>query len=173
MSKGLLCVFTGDGKGKTTAALGMVLRAAGQGLHCLILQFIKGAWVYGELMALEQLENVKIRTLGSGFTWTKDSMEEDRRLAVAGWDLAAAEIRRAEYDMIVLDELNVVLSYGLLAVEDVVPVLRDRPAHLHVVVTGRNAPEMIIAAADLVTEMRPVKHPYRDQGIKAQKGIEF
>jgi cob(I)alamin adenosyltransferase len=124
-------------------------------------------------MALERFENVRIQPLGSGFTWSKDSLDEDRRLAAAGWELAVAEIGRAEYDIIVLDELNVVLSYGLLAVEDVVSVLRGRPSHLHIVATGRNAPEMLLEEADLVTEMRPVKHPYRDQGIKAQRGIEF
>jgi cob(I)alamin adenosyltransferase len=166
-------VYTGDGKGKTTAALGMVLRAAGHDLRCLVLQFIKGAWVYGELKALERFENVKIQQLGSGFTWRKESLDEDRRLAVLGWELAVAEIARAEYDIIVLDELNIVLSYGLLSVEEVVPVLVGRPEHLHILSTGRNAPDMLIEAADLVTEMRMVKHPYRDKGIKAQRGIEF
>jgi cob(I)alamin adenosyltransferase len=173
VTQGLLCVYTGDGKGKTTAALGMVLRALGQDLRCLVLQFIKGAWAYGELTSLGRLENVRIQPLGTGFTWRKESLDEDRRLALAGWELAAAEISRAEYDLIVLDEINIVLSYGLLPVEEVVPILLGRPEHLHIVCTGRNAPDMLLEAADLVTEMRAVKHPYRDQGIKAQRGIEF
>ncbi|MFP5214032.1 MAG: cob(I)yrinic acid a,c-diamide adenosyltransferase [Acidobacteriota bacterium] len=173
MQKGLLVVFTGNGKGKTTAALGMALRAAGHGMRVLILQFIKGAWVYGELKALERFEEVCIRPLGTGFTWKKESLDEDRELARRGWELAAREIREGNYDMVVLDELNIVLSYGLLSIEEVLPVLDTRPEGLHLVVTGRNAPEELIRSADLVTEMRQVKHPYHNAGIKAQKGVEF
>ena len=170
---GLLIVITGNGKGKTTAALGMVLRAAGHGLRVLILQFIKGAWSYGELDALEHLPTVSIEPLGSGFTWNKSNLEEDRRLAQAGWQRAAREIRSGKYHMIVLDELHYVLSYGLLDAETVLAALVNRPPHLHIVTTGRNAPDELIRAADLVTEMHQVKHPYHDQGIAAQKGIEF
>ncbi len=173
MRKGLLLVFTGDGKGKTTAALGMVLRASGHGMRALILQFIKGSWTYGELEACRRLPGVTIRPLGSGFTWKKESMEEDRRLALEGWQVAAEAIWRGEHDLIVLDELNLVLSYGLLPVTDVLEVIRARPGHVHVVVTGRGAPEELMAAADAVTEMRLVKHHYRDQKIPAQRGIEF
>jgi cob(I)alamin adenosyltransferase len=169
----LLIVFTGSGKGKTTAALGMALRAAGHGMRVLILQFIKGSWPYGELQALEQLEGVRIHPLGTGFTWKKESLDEDRELARVGWEMAAHEIRQAQYDMIVLDELNYVLSYGLLPLEEITTTLKDRPSRLHVVVTGRNAPEKLLEMADLVTEMRMVKHPYHDQGVKAQQGIEF
>lgn len=171
--KGLLVVFTGMGKGKTTAALGMALRAAGHGMHVLVLQFIKGTWPYGELRALEGMEQIEIKPLGSGFTWKKESLDEDRKLAESGWEEAVSEIRRGHFRMIVLDELNVVLSYGLLPLEPVLSVLADRPPGVHVVVTGRNAPEDLIAMADLVTEMKLVKHPYRDRGLKAQKGIEF
>lgn len=173
MSNGLLIVFTGSGKGKTTAALGMALRAAGHGMRVLILQFIKGAWSYGELHALEKFDNVLIKPLGTGFTWKKENLDEDRRLAVKGWEEAIREINLAEYDIIVLDELNYVLSYGLLPLELVLQGLKGRPQTLHVVVTGRNAPQELIEMADLVTEMRLVKHPYADKGIKAQKGIEF
>jgi cob(I)alamin adenosyltransferase len=173
MKKGLLVVFTGNGKGKTTAALGMALRAAGHGMRVLILQFIKGAWPYGELEALERFEEIQIKPLGTGFTWKKDNQDEDRELAKKGWEQAVDEIRKADYDIIVLDELNVVLSYGLLALEPVLDALSNRPQGLHVVVTGRNGPQELIQIADLVTEMRLVKHPYHDQGIKAQKGIEF
>jgi cob(I)alamin adenosyltransferase len=171
--KGLLVVFTGNGKGKTTAALGMAVRAAGHGMKVLILQFIKGAWTYGELHSLGKMEEVEIKPLGSGFTWKKESLEEDRGLAEAGWEEAVSEMRRSHYDMIVLDELNVVLSYGLLPREAVVETLKNRPAKPHIVVTGRNAPDELIAIADLVTEMKEIKHPFRDRGLKAAKGIEF
>jgi len=173
MRRGLLLVFTGNGKGKTTAALGMVLRASGHGMRALILQFIKGSWAYGELEACKRLPGVTIRPLGTGFTWKKESMEEDRRLATEGWVEAAEAIRRGEHDVIVLDELNYVLAYGLLPVDTVVDVLKHRPEHVHVVATGRNAPEELLAAADMVTEMRQVKHHYHDQKIAAQEGIEF
>lgn len=173
MRKGLLIVFTGNGKGKTTAALGMALRAAGHGMRVLILQFLKGTWPYGELKALERFAEVKIKPLGSGFTWKKESLDEDRELARLGWEEASDEIRGAEYDLIILDELNYVLSYGLLPLDAVLQVLSSRPAELHVVVTGRNAPEELVQLADLVTEMRQIKHPYQEKGIKAQKGVEY
>jgi cob(I)alamin adenosyltransferase len=171
--KGLLIVFTGNGKGKTTAALGMAVRAAGHSMRTLILQFIKGSWAYGELQSLEQIQQIGIKPLGSGFTWKKESLDEDRRLAEAGWEQALFEMKRGYYDIIVLDELNVVLSYGLLAKEAVLRGLQNRPPGLHIVVTGRNAPDELIEIADLVTEMKEIKHPFRDQGLKALKGIEF
>lgn len=171
--KGLLIVFTGHGKGKTTAALGMAMRAAGHGMRVLILQFIKGAWIYGELRSIQSIEQIVIKPLGSGFTWQKESLEEDRRLAEAGWEETVSEIERGHYDMIVLDELNIVLSYGLLPVKMVVDALANGTAGAHIVVTGRNAPAELIAAADLVTEMKEIKHPFRDRGLKARKGIEF
>ena len=173
MQKGLLIVFTGNGKGKTTASLGMALRAAGHGMRTLILQFIKGAWTCGEHRALERLEEVTIVPLGTGFTWKKEDLEQDRELARKGWDRAAEEIREGRYDLIILDEINYVLSYGLLPVEEVLETAGKRPDHLHLVLTGRNAPEELIVRADLVTDMRQIKHPYHDQGIKAQKGVEF
>jgi len=173
MRHGLLMVHTGEGKGKTTAALGMALRAAGHGMRVLVLQFIKGNRPTGELQALRLLPGVEAETLGSGFTWRKESLDEDRELARKGWELARTAIRDNRYDMIVLDELNVVLSKGLLPEETVLEDLRRRPDSLHVVVTGRGAPPALTDLADLVTEMRSVKHPYRDQGVKAQKGVEF
>lgn len=173
MHKGLLIVHTGNGKGKTTAALGMALRAAGHGMRVLILQFIKGTWHYGELEALKRFPEVRIEPLGSGFTWKKENLDEDRQRAQAGWERAVREIRSGNYDMIVLDELNYVLSYGLVPLTPVIEELRNRPDKLHIVITGRNSPEELIELADLVTEMRLIKHPYHDQGIKAQKGIEF
>lgn len=169
--RGLLIVFTGHGKGKTTAALGMAMRAAGHGMKVLVLQFIKGAWTYGELHSLEIIKEIEIKQLGTGFTWKKEDMEEDRRLAEAGWQQAVSEINGSGYDMIVLDELNVILSLGLLSPKTVLETLENRTTHI--VVTGRNAPEDLIAIADLVTEMKPLKHPYRDRGLKASRGIEF
>jgi cob(I)alamin adenosyltransferase len=173
MSKGLLIVFTGNGKGKTTAALGMAVRAAGHSMRTLVLQFIKGAWKYGELEALRRFDEIVIQPLGTGFTWKKENLDEDRKLAEIGWNLASEEIERGNYDIVVLDELNLVLAYGLLPAAEVLETLRRRPRGLHVVVTGRNAPDELIAAADLVTEMREIRHPYRDQSIRAQKGVEF
>ncbi len=171
--KGLLIVFTGNGKGKTTAALGMAIRAAGHGMGVLILQFIKGTWAYGELESLKDIEEVRIKTLGSGFTWKKENLDEDRELARKGWEEARSEISRGDYRMVILDELNIVLSYGLLPLQPVLDTLEQRPAGVHVVVTGRNAPDELIEIADLVTEMKVVKHPFHDRGLKAQKGIEF
>ena len=170
--RGLLIVFTGDGKGKTTAALGMALRAAGHGMRVLVLQFIKGAWTYGELLSLKKIEEIEIKPLGTGFTWKKENLEEDRCLAEAGWREAVSEINRAGYDMIVLDELNIILSLGLLPVKTVLDGLVSRTT-THIVVTGRKAPEELIALADLVTEMKVVKHPFHDRGLKASRGIEF
>jgi len=173
MSKGLLIVFTGNGKGKTTAALGMAVRAAGHSMRTLVLQFIKGAWKYGELEALKRFDEIDIKPLGTGFTWKKENMDEDRRLARIGWNLASEAIERGDYNIVVLDELNLIMAYGLLPVAEVLDALGRRPEGLHVVITGRNAPDELIAAADLVTEMREIKHPYREQSIQAQKGIEF
>jgi len=173
MRKGLLIIYTGNGKGKTTATLGLTLRAAGHGMRILILQFIKGAWHYGELDALKRFPEVTVQTLGSGFTWKKESPAEDMELAQRGWARAAEAIRRAEHDIIVLDELNYVLSYKLIPLEPVLEAIRTRREDLHVVITGRNAPKALIEMADLVTDMRQIKHPYHDKGIKAQQGIEF
>jgi cob(I)alamin adenosyltransferase len=173
MNSGLLVVFTGNGKGKTTAALGMALRAAGHGMRTLILQFIKGGRRYGELDALARLPEVHLKQLGTGFTWNKENLDEDRELARLGWQEAASAIQQGEYQMIILDELNIVLDYGLLPLGPVLDALRNRPPSLHVVVTGRNAPQELLDLADLATEMRPIKHPYHDQGIHAQQGVEY
>lgn len=171
--KGLLIVYTGHGKGKTTAALGSVLRAVGHGFRVLMLQFVKGpGWDYGELKSLSEMEGVEVRQLGSGFIWNKDSLDEDRELAKEGWGQAEEEISSGRWDMVVLDELSIVLSYGLLDEESVLKVLKERPPALTVIVTGRNASAALIDAADLVTEMKEVKHPFHE-GVKAQRGIEF
>ncbi len=168
-----MIVFTGKGKGKTTAALGMALRAAGHGMRVLILQFIKGTWHYGELEAFKKFHNVTIKPMGAGFTWKRENMDMDRKLALEGWEQALKAMASDDYDMIVLDEIHHVLFHGLLPLEQVLDSLKGRPHHLHVVLTGRNAPPALMEMADLVTEMAAIKHPYREQGIKAQKGIEF
>ena len=171
-SQGLVIVHTGDGKGKTTAALGLLLRAWGQGLRVAMFQFIKaksGNW--GESRAARKMD-VEIVPLGSGFTWTSTDLERDRALAHEGWDRCRAAIESGAYDVVVLDELTYCFTFGWLDVEEVLAVLRRRPAGQHVVITGRDATQELIDFADLVTEMRAIKHPY-DAGIKAQKGIEF
>ncbi len=171
-SKGLVIVNTGNGKGKTTAALGLLLRAWGQDLRVAMFQFIKaksGNW--GESRAARKL-GVEVVPLGSGFTWTSADLERDRALAREGWDRCRAAIESGDYDVVVLDELTYCFTFGWLEVEEVLAVLRGRPAGQHVVITGRDAPQALIDFADLVTEMRAIKHPY-DAGIKAQKGIEF
>jgi cob(I)alamin adenosyltransferase len=169
--RGLLLVHTGNGKGKSTAAFGMAFRAAGHGLKVSILQFIKGKWKTGELETAQRM-GLEMIPMGKGFTWESKNLEEDKALMREAWTAATEKILSGEYDLIILDELNYVLGYGYLPVDEVVRCLQARPPHVHVVLTGRNAPEEIISAADCVTEMRDIKHPYR-KGIPAQKGIDY
>jgi len=177
--KGLLIVHTGKGKGKSTAAFGLAVRALGNGMKVGVVQFVKGKWQTGERAVLERFpEQVEIRTMGEGFTWDTQDRARDIRAARAAWQASKEMIESCrqtppKYDLVVLDELNIVLRYDYLPLDEVVAFLRDRPAGLHVVVTGRNAKPELIEAADLVTEMTLVKHPFREQGVKAQKGIEF
>ena len=179
VEKGLLIVHTGKGKGKSTAAFGLVLRALGNGMRVGIVQFVKGKWQTGERPVLERFaDQVDLRVSGEGFTWETQDRARDIAAAEAGWAAAKEMIEAARqspprYDMLVLDELNIVLRYDYLAIAEVVAALSHRPPDLHVVVTGRNAKAELIEAADLVTEMTMVKHPFREQGVKAQKGIEF
>jgi cob(I)alamin adenosyltransferase len=171
--KGLLIVHTGTGKGKSTAAWGMVARTLGHGLKVGVVQFVKGRRETGERMFLLRFpDQVTMAVMGEGFTW--ESQDRERDIAAARAALAKAEqmLLDPELHLVVLDELNIVLRYGTLAVDEVLQVLAARRPELHVVVTGRNAPEALVEAADLVTEMRPVKHPFRE-GIKGQLGIEF
>jgi len=173
MTKGLLIVNTGEGKGKTTAALGMAMRAAGHGLRVCFIQFIKGGWRYGELEAVKRFEGlIDLHVMGKGFTWKSENLEEDARLARDAWAFACQTIDSGEYHTVVLDEFTYLLHYGMLAVEPCLEFLARRNPAQHVVITGRYAPESLIAAADLVTEMRMIKHPLKS-GVKAQKGIEF
>lgn len=173
--KGLIIVNTGDGKGKTTAALGTALRACGHGMRVLALQFIKGTWHYGELDAAKRLApEMEIAPMGEGFVDLSKQPPDPRDVAAAERCMARFEQAAASgaYDMIILDEINYVIDYGLLPVERVVEALRRRPAPLHVILTGRNARREIIDMADTVTEMKEIKHAFRN-GMKAVKGIEF
>lgn len=170
--RGLLIVYTGHGKGKTTAALGLVFRALGRGLPVAVVQFIKGKWRTGERAFAETIPGLLFLVMGHGFTWDSDDLSRDRRAAQAAWAEARRLIEAGAHAIVVLDELTYVLNYGFVPVEEVLAVIAGRPPHVHVVVTGRNAPEALAAAADLVTEMRSVKHPF-EQGMKARQGIDF
>ena len=179
VEKGLLIVHTGKGKGKSTAAFGLVARALGNGMKVGVVQFVKGKWETGERAVLERFpDQVDIRTMGEGFTWETQDRARDIEAARTAWAAAREMIEacRGEpprYDMILLDEINIVLRYDYLPLDEVVAVLDGRPEDLHVIVTGRNAKAALIEAADLVTEMTQIKHPFREQNVKAQKGIEF
>jgi len=171
--KGLTLVYTGDGKGKTTAALGVLLRAWGQDLRVVMLQFMKaqtGKW--GEIRAAERM-GVEIIPLGQGFTWTSDDLAHDRALAQECWHQCRAKIESNNYDIVIMDEITYTLTYGWLDIEEVLTTLRARNPTLHIILTGRDAPEALLEYADLVTEMREIKHPYKTQGILAQKGLDF
>jgi cob(I)alamin adenosyltransferase len=171
--RGLLIVHTGKGKGKSTAAFGLVLRCLGHGLRVGIVQFVKGVWTTGERRALERFgELVTCRAMGEGFTWDTQDRARDIAAARQAWETAKAMIADPSYRLVLLDELNIVLRYDYLPLDEVVAVLLAKPRDLHIVVTGRNARHDLIEAADLVTEMTLVKHPFRS-GVKAQIGIEF
>jgi len=171
--KGLIIVHTGPGKGKTTAALGLAFRALGQGLKVGIVQFIKGAIPTGEAALVYQLRlPIEMYTMGDGFTWNTQNRQQDIATARHAWQQAVTLLRDPSFDMVILDELNIVLRYDYLPLAEVLEELRNKRHMLHVVITGRNAREELIALADLVTEMKPIKHPYK-AGIKAQRGVEF
>jgi cob(I)alamin adenosyltransferase len=173
IERGLLIVHTGIGKGKSTAAFGLVLRCLGHGLRVGIVQFVKGSWQTGERVALQRFSDlVTCRAMGEGFTWDTQDRARDIAAARAAWETAKAMIADPGYRLVLLDELNIVLRYDYLPLEEVLATLKAKPPDLHIVVTGRNAKPELIDAADLVTEMRLVKHPFRT-GVKAQKGIEF
>jgi cob(I)alamin adenosyltransferase len=178
IEKGLLMVHTGKGKGKSTAAFGLAVRAIGNGFRVGIVQFVKGKWQTGERPVLEMFpDQVTIRAMGEGFTWDTQDRARDIAAAQSAWEEAKRMIEAARndppaYDLLVFDELNIVLRYDYLDLAEVVEVLKNRPPNLHIVVTGRNAKPELIEAADLVTEMTEVKHPFQ-AGVKAQKGIEF
>lgn len=174
-TKGLLMVNTGDGKGKTTAALGVLVRAAGRGLNCCMIQFMKSKNDrYGEHESLEKL-GVEVHTMGDGFTWDTNDPAQDIKTSEETWALCVEKMRSEEYDLLVFDELVYVLDYKFLDPEKVIAeikAVREAQPHLHIIVSGRNAPPALVEAADLVTEMTEIKHPFH-AGIYAQQGIEF
>ncbi|MEN3949972.1 cob(I)yrinic acid a,c-diamide adenosyltransferase [Iodidimonas sp. SYSU 1G8] len=173
IEKGLLIVHTGAGKGKTTAALGMVCRAIGHGFKVGVVQFVKGAWDTGEMAVLNAFpDQVTVKVLGEGFTWDTQDRAKDIASARRAWDEAKAMIMDPANKLVLCDELNIVLRYEYLPLEEVIDFLRRKPADTHVIVTGRNAKAELMEIADLVTEMTLVKHPFR-AGVKAQPGIEF
>jgi cob(I)alamin adenosyltransferase len=183
--KGLIIVHTGNGKGKTTAALGMVLRSLGHGYRVAIVQFIKGAWEPAEKMAFqpwtipatdpaaENLPQLEFHAMGEGFTWETQDRERDMQMAQKAWEKAMAFVTNPDFKMVLLDEINVALKLGYLSLEEVLAGLAQKPEQTHLVLTGRGAPQALCDRADLVTEMTLIKHPFREQGIKAQPGIEF
>jgi len=174
-TKGLLMVNTGDGKGKTTAAIGVIVRAAGRGLKCCMIQFMKSKTDrYGEHESLEKL-GVEIHTMGDGFTWDTNDKSQDIKTSEETWALCVEKMRSEEYELLVFDELVYVLDYKFLDLKmvlDEIKAVREKQPHLHIIATGRNAPPELIEAADLVTEMKEIKHPFH-VGIYAQQGIEF
>jgi cob(I)alamin adenosyltransferase len=173
--KGLILINTGPGKGKTTAALGTGLRAAGCGMRVLMLQFLKGSWHYGELDAVLPFgDNFVVRQLGRGFVKVggAETDPEDLKLVEAAWEESRLAILSGEYDLVILDEINYAIGYGMLDPEKVASTLLERPEMVHVILTGRNAHPKLVEIADTVTEMREVKHAYQ-KGILAQRGIEY
>lgn len=174
-TRGLLMVNTGDGKGKTTAALGVIIRAAGRGMNCLLIQFMKSKNDrYGEHESLEKL-GVEVHTMGDGFTWDTNDPAQDIKTSEETWAMCLEKMRSEQYDLVVFDELIYVLDYKFLDVNellDEVKEIRQQQPHLHIIMTGRNAPAELVEAADLVTEMKEIKHPFH-AGIYAQQGVEF
>lgn len=174
MRHGVTLVLTGDGKGKSSSAFGMVFRAAAWGMRVCVIQFVKGKWKTGEQKAAEQFENIEWHALGDGFTWNTKNPEQDIKTSRSIWDLCKEKVRSHEYDLLVLDEINYCTAYGWIEGCEIASFIRDeKPDWMHLVLTGRNAASEVIEVADTVTEMCMVKHAYKAQGIKAQQGIEF
>jgi cob(I)alamin adenosyltransferase len=172
--KGLIIVNTGNGKGKTTAALGIVMRSLGHGFKVAIVQFIKGAWEPAEKEVLSRWQDqLEFYAMGEGFTWETQDRERDIQKAEEAWQKGLEFILNPDYKLVLLDEINVALKLGYLKVENILEGLAQKPDDSHVILTGRGAPPELIEKADLVTEMTMIKHPFREQGIKAQPGIEF
>ncbi len=173
MKKSLLMVNTGNGKGKTTAALGLAFRAIGHGYKVCIIQFIKGSWKYGETETAARLKDlIDFNIMGRGFTFKSDDINKDIALAKKAWETAKNKILSKDYKLVILDEITYLFSYGILDEDKAMHFLANRPSEVHILITGRGASEKLINAADMVTEMKDVKHHYK-AGIKAQKGIEF
>ena len=174
VEKGLVIVHTGPGKGKTSAALGMAIRAIGHDMKVGVVQFVKGAMTTGEKAVFDRFPDlIEFKPMGEGFTWDTQDRARDIAVTRTAWDEVRRMIADPSYAMVIADELNIVLRYDYLPVDEVLETLADKPAMTHVIITGRNAPQELIDAADLVTEMAQVKHPFREQNVKAQAGIEF
>ncbi|NEN92080.1 MAG: cob(I)yrinic acid a,c-diamide adenosyltransferase [Okeania sp. SIO3H1] len=172
--KGLIVVNTGNGKGKTTAALGMVMRSLGHGYQVAIIQFIKGAWEPAEKAVFTKWgEQISFHALGEGFTWETQDRDRDIQKVYEAWNLALSYIRNPDFKLVLLDEVNVSLKLGYLKLEDLLAGLEEKPEDSHIILTGRGAPPELIERADLVTEMKMIKHPFREQGVRAQPGIEY
>ncbi|MGD1701797.1 cob(I)yrinic acid a,c-diamide adenosyltransferase [Dapis sp. BLCC M229] len=172
--KGLIIVNTGNGKGKTTAALGMVMRCLGHGYQVAIIQFIKGAWEPAEKAIFSKWgEQIRFHALGEGFTWETQDRDRDIQKVYEAWNLALNFIRNPDFKLVLLDEVNVTLKLGYLKLEDLLVGLDEKRVDSHIILTGRGAPSDLIERADLVTEMKMIKHPFREQGVKAQAGIEY
>ena len=172
--KGLIIIFTGDGKGKTTASLGIALRSLGHGHHVAIVQFIKGGWKPGELKALKVYGDLlKWHSFGEGFTWETQNRARDKVLAENAWERSLEYLKDKSKKLVILDEINIAIKLGYLTPEEVLKGIKNRPSLTHVVLTGRNASKVLIESADLVTEMKLVRHPFKEKGIKAQQGIEY
>ncbi|MBF6569419.1 MAG: cob(I)yrinic acid a,c-diamide adenosyltransferase [Candidatus Binataceae bacterium] len=171
-ARGLILINTGNGKGKTTAAIGTAFRALGHGMRVGMIQFIKGKWKTGERKLGEQTPNLTWLTMGHGFTWESLDLDRDRKAAQAAWEIARTWLMDESYDLVVFDEITYIINYGFVALDQVCAALQARRSDLHVILTGRDAQAELISVADVVTEMQPLKHPYGD-GVQAQKGIEF
>ena len=171
--QGVLLVLTGPGKGKSSSGFGMLARALGHGMKVGVVQFIKGAFSTGEEAFFRDLPNVDYHVMGEGYTWDTQDRERDVAAAEAAWDIARAMLRDESYHLVLLDELNIALRYDYLDLDTVLDDLQNRPAMQHAVVTGRYAPKELIELADTVTEMKVVKHAFKDQGVRAQKGVEL
>jgi cob(I)alamin adenosyltransferase len=165
-------VYTGQGKGKTTAALGIVFRALGRGMRVAVVQFIKGKWKTGERLFADTLPGLTFHVMGKGFTWNSDDLGRDRAAAQAAWEMSRQLIVSGEYPIVVVDEITYAINYGFIELAEVLEALKARPPHVHVIATGRNAPGELCALADLVTDMTAVKHPF-ERGIRAQLGVDY
>jgi len=172
--KGLIIIFTGNGKGKTTAALGMAIRTVGHSKSVAIIQFIKGGWEPGEVKALKYFGDlIKFHALGEGFTWESQDREKDQELVSEAWSKSLTYLKDPKYQLVILDEINIALKLGYISSKEVISGITQRPKLTHVILTGRSAPKDIVESADLVTEMKLLHHPFREQGIKAQEGVEY
>ncbi|OGW81705.1 MAG: cob(I)yrinic acid a,c-diamide adenosyltransferase [Omnitrophica bacterium RIFCSPLOWO2_12_FULL_44_17] len=172
--KGLVIIYTGNGKGKTSAALGVALRAAGHGMKSVMIQFIKGPWKSGELRAAKCLKGlISIFPMGGGFTWAAKDRRENTRLAKQAWEFGLKKLMSKKYDIVIFDEINYAIDYGYLDEKEVLSRLKSKPPKVHVILTGRNAKSGLIQFSDLVTEMKEVKHPFKTQGLLAHAGIDF